>query len=96
MTVLFSLQAATAGKRLAALIGKRRKVIIYLSPYQRTRQTADAVEEQLRLNGVPILARWEDPRLREREFSGTFQHEEPQRDEEWKYSRFFWRPASGE
>ena len=46
--------------------------------------------------GVRILRRQEDPRLREREFCGTFQREEPQREDEWSYSRFFWRPTSGE
>jgi broad specificity phosphatase PhoE len=69
---------------------------MYVSPYQRTRQTADAVERRLREAGVRVTWRREDPRLREREFCGSFQHEEPRRSEEWQYSRFFWRPASGE
>ncbi len=43
-----------------------------------------------------VLDRREDPRLREREFCGTFQREGPHRDDEWEYSRFFWRPPSGE
>jgi len=89
------LQASEAGDRLARKIGKRT-VLMYVSPYQRTRQTADAVESRLRAAGVRVSWRWEDPRLREREFCGSFQREEPHRDEEWQYSRFFWRPASGE
>lgn len=89
------MQATAAGDKLAQKIGER-PVLIYVSPYQRTRQTADAVEARLRASGTTIIARWEDPRLREREFCGTFQREEPDRDEEWKYSRFFWRPGSGE
>jgi broad specificity phosphatase PhoE len=84
-----------AGDRLAAQIGDR-PVLCFVSPYQRTRQTADAVLGRLAAAGVRVLDRREDPRLREREFCGTFQREEPRRDDEWEYSRFFWRPPSGE
>ena len=88
-------QAEEAGDRLAAQIGGR-PVLCFVSPYRRTRQTADAVLARLAAAGVPVLRLQEDPRLREREFCGTFQREEPQRDDEWHYSRFFWRPPSGE
>jgi hypothetical protein len=88
-------QAEEAGDRLAAQIGGR-PVLCFVSPYTRTRQTADAVLSRLAAAGVRVLRRQEDPRLREREFCGTFQREEPQREDEWSYSRFFWRPTSGE
>eukprot|EP00292_Cryptomonas_paramecium_P000818 CAMPEP_0113673022 /NCGR_PEP_ID=MMETSP0038_2-20120614/6618_1 /TAXON_ID=2898 /ORGANISM="Cryptomonas paramecium" /LENGTH=237 /DNA_ID=CAMNT_0000589417 /DNA_START=6 /DNA_END=716 /DNA_ORIENTATION=- /assembly_acc=CAM_ASM_000170 len=95
LTELGKQQAAEAGKRLAALIGQR-PVLCYVSPYQRTRQTADGVIGGLEKAGIRIIRRREDPRLREREFSGSFQHEDYCRDEEYRYSRFFWRPTSGE
>lgn len=43
-----------------------------------------------------VLQVREDPRLREREFSGTFQREQVDRSDEFNYSRFFWRPERGE
>ena len=87
-------QAVDTGKRLRELVG-HRKVFVYISPYRRTKQTAEFVLSQLSEGTIhkQIL----DPRLREREFSGTFQPAEGlDRIDEQSYSRFFWRPPCGE
>lgn len=62
------------------------------------RETAAIVLE--RLHAARCTLHWEepreDPRIREREFSGTFQRAGVSRDDEHAYSRFFWRPPTGE
>lgn len=90
-------QAHEAGEKLAALVGSRR-VAVYTSPYRRTQSTAKNVMERLQEAGCDLhwLAAHEDPRIREREFSGTFQYEVVDRADENDYSRFFWRPPTGE
>ena len=90
-------QALAAGDRLADLFGCTRPVFVYVSPYMRTRQTAELVLSRLVARGVQVCQRREDPRIREREFCGTFQQPSgPDRGDENKYSRFFWRPETGE
>ena len=120
-------QAHRAGDQLRELVGSRH-VFAYVSPYARTRQTADLALSHLSADELRVVRRIEDPRLREREFCGTFQHEKllamppsayaaggdeeeedeydvekttlqhekPDRSDERDYSRFFWRPPSGE
>lgn len=88
-------QAHRAGDQLRELVGSRH-VFAYVSPYARTRQTADLALSHLTADELRVVRRIEDPRLREREFCGTFQHEKPDRSDERDYSRFFWRPPSGE
>lgn len=89
-------QARAAGEQIAELVGQR-SVATFVSPYVRTRQTAGEVLKALRRKGIKLSLEREDPRLREREFAGTFQ---PQTgvdmSEAQKYSRFFWRPPGGE
>lgn len=87
-------QAVEAGKRLSDLVAGR-KLFVYISPYKRTKQTAEFLLSQLTEGTIhkQIL----DPRLREREFSGSFQPVEGlDRMDEQSYSRFFWRPPCGE
>ena len=97
LTELGERQAHEAGDKLAALIGSRR-VAVYTSPYRRTQCTAQIVMEHLQQAGCDLhtMAAHEDPRIREREFSGTFQYEVVDRADEHDYSRFFWRPPTGE
>lgn len=71
-------------------------VMVYVSPYLRTRQTAREVLDVLQKENVVIESVKEDARIREREFCGSFQPESGvNRNEENTYSRFFWRPANG-
>mmetsp|Transcript_53718 Transcript_53718/g.107891 ORF Transcript_53718/g.107891 Transcript_53718/m.107891 type:complete len:339 (+) Transcript_53718:170-1186(+) len=89
------LQAIAAGSEIAKLVGDR-PLFVFVSPYARTRQTAEAVHERLVESGTRLVQWREDPRIREREFSGSFQRETVCRKDENSYSRFFWRPPSGE
>lgn len=89
------LQAKEAGGKIAELV-RGRAVATFVSPYVRTRQTAAEVLSQLRSAGITLTMQREDPRLREREFSGTFQRERPDTSDAEQYSRFFWRPPGGE
>lgn len=88
-------QAAVAGDEVAKLAAGRR-LLAFVSPYKRTRQTADIVLTRVVKAGVEVATRREDPRLREREFSGTFQRKRPDMSDAEGYSRFFWRPPGGE
>lgn len=89
------LQAALAGDEVANLVNGRR-FVVFVSPYKRTRQTADVVLKRLAKVGIHATVRREDPRLREREFSGTFQRKRLDTSDAEGYSRFFWRPPGGE
>ena len=71
-------QAHHAGNQLCQLVGSRH-IFAYVSPYARTRQTADLALSHLSADERRVVRRIEDPRLREREFCGTFQHEKPDR-----------------
>mmetsp|Transcript_27890 Transcript_27890/g.63087 ORF Transcript_27890/g.63087 Transcript_27890/m.63087 type:complete len:287 (-) Transcript_27890:1308-2168(-) len=88
-------QAIRATHQLRTIIGNR-PVFSFSSPYVRTRQTASTVLSELTKLNVRILYNHEDPRIREREFCGSFQRNAPDRSDEDSYSRFFWRPTSGE
>ncbi|EKX34619.1 hypothetical protein GUITHDRAFT_80402 [Guillardia theta CCMP2712] len=88
-------QAVQATGILRKIIGKR-PVFSFSSPYVRTRQTASIVLSELSKSNVKVLYNHEDPRIREREFSGSFQRNAPDRSDEDSYSRFFWRPPGGE
>ena len=88
-------QAGAAAAQLRELVGTRR-VFAYVSPYKRTKETAGLLLSQLR-KGQVVAVR-EDPRLREREFAGSFQCAENgiDRSEEYRYGKFFWRAPGGE
>lgn len=65
----------------------------FTSPYLRSRETA-----RIALSHFPSH-KWhlnEDPRLREQEFAGSFQHTIPDRSEQRRYSKLFWRFPGGE
>jgi broad specificity phosphatase PhoE len=61
-------QAITAGVKLKKKIGEE-KIAAYVSPYYRTRQTADGVLSKLPKK--QLYLRYEDPRIREQE-AGNF------------------------
>lgn len=92
--------ARRAGEELAKLITqkvhRRGRVFLYVSPYTRTRETAAAIVDRLKDAGHKVWQEQEDPRLREREFSGTYQTRESIKEERGDYDKFFWRPENGE
>jgi broad specificity phosphatase PhoE len=90
-------QASLAGEEIAAKVAGR-KVFVYVSPYTRTRETAEIIKGQLQKAKIDVVLWREDPRIREREFCGTFQKENVPSDIQSgkSYSKFFFRPASGE
>jgi len=89
-----------SGVRQAELLGEKlreklagRKACVYVSPYERSRRTADIAMRGLRHQVV----KWsEDVRLREQEFAGGFQNTKLPRAERRQYSRFFFRFPGGE
>ena len=55
------------------------KFFVFRSPYKRTRQTCEACLESIAEageNDVEIVSVAEDPRIREREFVGSFEKED--------------------
>mmetsp|Transcript_148982 Transcript_148982/g.285403 ORF Transcript_148982/g.285403 Transcript_148982/m.285403 type:complete len:311 (-) Transcript_148982:62-994(-) len=88
-----SAQAIEVGKRIKALIGES-PVVIHVSPFQRTLQTArnarSSFEHQVRHVHV-------DPRIREQEF-GNLQGDDFKkfREEQQQVGRFFYRFPTGE
>lgn len=60
-------QAYESGKKLAEKI-KGEEYVIYISPYERTRQTAKSMQVALVNGGVLFKKRIEDPRLVEQDF----------------------------
>jgi broad specificity phosphatase PhoE len=88
-------QAIAAAETLAELVGDR-SVFSYVSPYKRTKETAGLLLD--RLPKGQVVAVREDPRLREREFAGSFQRSDAaiDRSEENRFGKFFWRAPGGE
>lgn len=85
-------QAERMAHRLHALIGDLR-VWAFTSPYLRSRETASIALARFPAESCRLA---EDPRLREQEFAGGFQHCVPDRREQRRYSKFFWRFPGGE
>jgi len=77
-------QALDAGSEIAKLVGSR-PLFVFVSPYARTRQTADLVHQRLVETGTRLMQWREDPRIREREFCGSFQRETVCRKDENSY-----------
>jgi broad specificity phosphatase PhoE len=85
-------QAVAMSMRLHALVGELG-VWAFTSPYTRSRETADLALAHF----PPARCRLaEDPRLREQEFAGSFQHSVPDRSEQRQYGKFFFRYPGGE
>jgi len=76
-------QAIAAAETLAKLVGDR-SVFSYVSPYKRTKETAGLLLD--RLPKGQVVAVREDPRLREREFAGSFQRSDAAIDRRCVYS----------
>lgn len=74
-----------------------RPVFVYISPYVRTRETAEIALRNFPDHQIKFIKT--DIRLREQEFSGTFQQvslvQESKKDRE-KFSKFFYRFQGGE
>ncbi|KAK9376803.1 histidine phosphatase superfamily [Lipomyces chichibuensis] len=89
-------QALAAGKRLREILLPGENVLIYTSPYRRTRETTEEIVSQL--DGVEYRV-YEEPRLREQDF-GNFQFDEVEMSRIWKdrarYGHFFYRIPNGE
>ncbi|KAK9454405.1 histidine phosphatase superfamily [Dipodascopsis uninucleata] len=89
-------QAKQAGKNLRDVLLPGENVLIYTSPYRRTRETTQGIVSQL--DGVDYRV-YEEPRLREQDF-GNFQFEEDEMAKIWKeralYGHFFYRIPNGE
>lgn len=88
-------QAREAGNVIQQIVGKTDPVIIYVSPYRRTKQTLEEVK--LGLSNDVLLTR-EEPRLREQDF-GNFQNPSliiKAKKERTKFGRFFYRFPDGE
>ncbi|KAK9383006.1 histidine phosphatase superfamily [Kockiozyma suomiensis] len=89
-------QARAAGARLRKTLQPGENVLIYTSPYRRTRETTQGIVSQL--DGVEYRV-YEEPRLREQDF-GNFQFDEGEMTKIWKerarYGHFFYRIPNGE
>jgi broad specificity phosphatase PhoE len=92
-------QARDAGDQLATkLIGEH--VGVYTSPYRRTTQTWEGINERLTIHGIGVKWVKEDPRLREQEWGNLRSWEDSKtRDIERErdtYGTFFYRFTNGE
>ncbi|KAK9464080.1 uncharacterized protein V1516DRAFT_646219 [Lipomyces oligophaga] len=89
-------QARAAGQRLKETLRPGENVLVYTSPYRRTRETTQGILSQL--EGVECRV-YEEPRLREQDF-GNFQYDEDEMAKIWKdrarYGHFFYRIPNGE
>ncbi|KAK7206687.1 histidine phosphatase superfamily [Myxozyma melibiosi] len=89
-------QARAAGVRLRETLLPGENVLIYTSPYRRTRETTQGIVSQL--DGIDYRV-YEEPRLREQDF-GNFQFHETEMAKIWKerarYGHFFYRIPNGE
>jgi len=89
-------QAAEAGKRISEIVGEDGKMVFYFSPYERTRQTLDAMIHHF--NDDSIISIREEPRISEQQF-GNFQNVDEVIDaksERQRFGRFYYRFSSGE
>ena len=99
-------QAREAGHRLRSFLQPDDRILIYTSPYCRTRQTTQGIVESLS-SGIPswspnkkeTLRVYEEPRLREQDF-GNFQPSAEEMSRIWReraeYGHFFYRIPNGE
>jgi broad specificity phosphatase PhoE len=88
------MQAAEAGKKLIALIGKE-KIMFYLSPHWRTRMTFEGIAQSFEKEQY---IKREEPRIREQEW-GHLRSEEAnklQEIERDKFGTFYYRIPDGE
>ncbi len=72
---------------------------MFVSPYVRTRQSADIIREQYKKNNIQYFERLEDPRIREIETAtrlGEKQITDFSNKDFWDYGRFFYRMDTGE
>ena len=92
-------QAKDAGKKIRKLIG-RESACFYVSPYLRTRETSEIIQEELICGRIDVK---EEPRIREQEWmnpamnrvfgEGFMEIMSAERDE---YGTFFYRIPGGE
>lgn len=90
-------QARQAGHKIQHLLPPEVPLVVYVSPYVRTKETLQEVTSVLQKNH-PILFIREEPRLREQDF-GNFQDYEfvkKQKKERPQFGRFFYRFHDGE
>eukprot|EP00551_Chaetoceros_affinis_P012825 CAMPEP_0203669712 /NCGR_PEP_ID=MMETSP0090-20130426/6004_1 /ASSEMBLY_ACC=CAM_ASM_001088 /TAXON_ID=426623 /ORGANISM="Chaetoceros affinis, Strain CCMP159" /LENGTH=289 /DNA_ID=CAMNT_0050534449 /DNA_START=1 /DNA_END=870 /DNA_ORIENTATION=- len=88
-------QAIQAGKQLKKLVGDEQ-IFMYYSPYERTKETMDAVCKHL--NKDRIISIREEPRISEQQF-GNFQNVDEvvqAKQERHSFGRFYYRFKSGE
>ncbi|KAK9371005.1 histidine phosphatase superfamily [Lipomyces kononenkoae] len=89
-------QATAAGKKLREMLLPGENILIYTSPYRRTRETTQDIVSQL---GNVEYRVYEEPRLREQDF-GNFQFDDAEMARIWKdrarYGHFFYRIPNGE
>ena len=96
-------QAKDAIEQIRPLVSGQ-KVLLYYSPYARSRQTAEHLfpSNADNMYGCEVLLRASDPRLREQEFAGSFQtltcdgQVVTPFQERKEYGKFFFRFAGGE
>jgi broad specificity phosphatase PhoE len=88
-------QALAAGKKLKSIIGDE-SMYVYMSPYQRSRQTWENIRKSF--SPVQLLTERQDPRLREQEYGHIADLEKrPQELEDQKtFGDFFYRFSCGE
>jgi len=89
-------QAEEAGAQIRDLIGNDDSVYFYVSPYQRTLQTFDAIQKKLRSDQVWGIR--EEPRIAEQQF-GNFQNVQDvlaAKRERRRFGQFFYRFPNGE
>jgi len=92
LTVRGRAQARAMAQELRKIVGDRQ-IWAFTSPYLRSRETATIALQAFPQSSWRLT---EDPRLREQEFAGGFQHSVPDRSEQRLYSKFFWRFPGGE
>lgn len=87
-------QAKYAGREIKKIIG-RESIQVYLSPYYRTRQTYQYIEESVKDNIVRIV---EDPRIREQDWGHlrNLEINDGIRNERDNFSTFYYRIPDGE
>jgi len=101
LTPLGKSQALRAGKDISDILGgnqnsKNERVLIYYSPYKRTRQTMEIVRREI--GEDQIISLREEPRISEQQF-GNFQNVEEvlkAKKERHEFGRFYYRFKSGE
>lgn len=89
-------QARQAGHKIQAMLPAGTPLVVYVSPYVRTKETLAEVQSVLRDH--PTLFTREEPRLREQDF-GNFQDYDKiqyQKAERPQFGRFFYRFNNGE